>query len=81
LPPFKVTRLEVEIGMLQRADRDKKLKTFAFFREIENIPSKNADEFIKDFSEKDEKNKELVENLKKDAKSDLDEKNQFSFQV
>jgi hypothetical protein len=60
---------------------DKNLKTLAFFREIENIPLQSTNKHIKDFSEEDEKNKELVKCLIKDAKSDLDDKNQISFQV
>ncbi len=65
--------------MLER--EDKNLKTLAFFREIENMPPKSANEYIKDFSEEDSTNKELVKKLKEDAKRNLNEKNQFTFQV
>ncbi len=74
-----MTRLEVEIGLIQR--NDKNLKTLAFFREIEHIPLQSANEFIKDFSEEDNTTKELVNKLKEDAKSNLGDKNKFSFMV
>ncbi len=74
-----MTRLEVELGLINR--EDKNLKTLAFFREIENMPLQSANEYIKDFSEEDNTTKELVIKLKEDAKSNLDDKNKFSFMV
>jgi hypothetical protein len=65
--------------MLER--EDKNLKTLAFFREIENMPLKSANEYIQDFSEENDITKELVKKLKDDTKRHLNEKNQSIFQV
>ncbi len=73
-----MTRLEVELGLIKR--KDKNLKTLAFFREIKNIPSKNTKE-SQDFVEDDKKKIELVKNLKKETKIALNYKNQLFFQV
>jgi hypothetical protein len=43
--------------------------------------STNVNEYIKDFSEEDNTTKELVNNLKEDAKNNLDNNNKFSFIV
>jgi hypothetical protein len=53
-----VTRLEVELGLIQR--KDKNLKALAFFREIKNIPSKNTKE-SQDFMEEDQGKKIISE--------------------
>ncbi len=74
-----MTRLEVEIGLIQRNDRN--LKTLAFFREIENMPLQSANEYIKDFSEEDNTTKELVNKLKEEAKIALNDNNKLYFQV
>ncbi len=74
-----MTRLEVELGLIKR--EDKNLKTLAFFREIKNMPLQSANDYIKDFTEEDNTTKELVIKLKEDAKSNLVDKNKFSFMV
>ncbi len=73
-----MTRLEVELGLIKR--EDKNLKTLAFFREIKNIPSKNTKE-SQDFMEDDQNKIELLNDLVKEAKSDLNDNNQLYFKV
>jgi hypothetical protein len=73
-----VTRLEVELGLIQR--KDKNLKTLAFFREIKNIPSKNTKE-TQDFLEEDQTKIEFVNDLIKEAKTNLESNNQLYFEV
>ncbi len=73
-----MTRLEVELGLIQR--KDKNLKTLAFFREIKNIPSKNTKE-TQDFLEEDQTKIEFVNDLIKEAKTNLESNNQLYFEV
>jgi hypothetical protein len=75
---FKVTRLEVEDGIIQRKDFN--FKTLAFFREIKNIPSKKTKE-SQDFVEEDQKKIELVNDLVQETEGKLANKEKFYYKV